>query len=74
MLRLGAEDRGTRRHNPEIKKSEEKHTLTLYQAKAIFEGASERFELTLNKNDTVKVLDKNDHGVCDSTQNVLLHM
>ena len=43
-------------------KSDGKPGLVLYQCKAIFEGATERFELCVNKNDTVKVVDKQDHG------------
>ena len=43
-------------------KCDDKPGLVLYQCKAIFEGAAERFELCVNKNDTVKVVDKQDHG------------
>lgn len=44
------------------KSEDKKPGLILYQCKAIFEGAPERFELSVNKNDTVKVVDKQDHG------------
>lgn len=60
VFRLGAED--SEGSHQERKREEEKHILTLYQAMAIFEGANES-SLTLNINDTVKVLDKNDHGI-----------
>lgn len=43
-------------------KTDVKSNLAIYQCKAIFEGTPERFELTMNKNDTVKVLDRQDHG------------
>ena len=36
--------------------------LTVYQCKANFSDSSNQFALSLNKNDMVKVLDKQDHG------------
>ena len=36
--------------------------LTLYKCMAKFSGSSDRFEISLNKNDVVKVLDRKDHG------------
>ncbi len=59
--RLGSGDRTTRRYGQA--KDPEKQSLTLYQAMAAFEGSAERFELTLSKNDSVKVVDKKDHGM-----------
>ena len=55
-------DRATRRNGTTPKTAASKPKLALYQCKAIYEGSADRFELTLNKNDTVKVLDKKDHG------------
>ena len=58
-FRMHLNDRATRRNGtPKTTASK----LALYQCKAIYEGSADRFELTLNKNDTVKVLDKKDHG------------
>lgn len=36
--------------------------LTVYQCKANFSDLSNQFAISLNKNDMVKVLDKQDHG------------
>ena len=36
--------------------------LTVYQCKANFSDSSNQFAISLNKNDMVKVLDKQDHG------------
>ena len=55
-------DRATHKNGTAPKTAASKPTLALYQCKAIYEGSADRFELTLNKNDTVKVLDKKDHG------------
>ena len=42
--------------------SESTSKIALYQCIAKFSGRSERFEISLNTGDTVKVVDKKDHG------------